>query len=222
MTLHPVFRRSFLILGPIIGIHGSLTMLVSVFSYLGAWCLFSRIIEYKWLRSCPFSTNTSTGTFNSSSRYFSEHNSFALYTNPLKMALINAGLTYECGFVWTFVIAFFRCILNSYFPVPVFITVKSKKFSLRDWSSFSIVYFIALFYLFKIFRKLWDWCTVSNLEWLSPTYLLYVNGVKFVARTSCSALSSQRCREASDITTINVKQIGNKFSKTRTRLSKLK
>ena len=36
MTLNPVFRRSFLILGPVIGNHGSLTMLLSVFSYLGA------------------------------------------------------------------------------------------------------------------------------------------------------------------------------------------
>ena len=36
MTRHPVFRSSVLILGPIIGIHGSLTMLLSVFSDLGA------------------------------------------------------------------------------------------------------------------------------------------------------------------------------------------
>ena len=36
MTLHPVFRSSFLILGAIIGIHGSLTMLLTVFSDLGA------------------------------------------------------------------------------------------------------------------------------------------------------------------------------------------
>ena len=43
------------------------------------------------------------------------------------MLLINAGLTYECGFIWTFVIAFFRCILKSYFPVPVFIIVRSKQ-----------------------------------------------------------------------------------------------
>ena len=126
MTLHPIFRSSFLILGPIIGIHGGLTMLLSVFSDLGAWYLFSRIIEYQWFRSCPFSTNISTRKFNLSSRYFSEHNFFALDTNPLKMPLINAGLTYECGFIWTFVIAFFRCILNSYFPVPVFIIVRSK------------------------------------------------------------------------------------------------
>ena len=47
LTLHPVFRSSFLILSPIIGIHGSLTMLLSVFSDLGTWCLFSRIIEHK-------------------------------------------------------------------------------------------------------------------------------------------------------------------------------
>ena len=60
------------------------------------------------------------------------------------MPLINAGLTYECGFIWTFVIAFFQCILNSYFPAPVFIIVTSKMFSLRDWSSFSIVYCIVL------------------------------------------------------------------------------
>ena len=48
------------------------------------------------------------------------------------MPQINAGLTYECGFVWTFVIAVFQCILNLHFPVPVFIIVGSKKFSLRD------------------------------------------------------------------------------------------
>ena len=40
MTLHPVFQNSFLTLGPIIGIHGSLPMLLSVFSVLGAWSLF--------------------------------------------------------------------------------------------------------------------------------------------------------------------------------------
>ena len=194
-------------------------MLLSVFSDLGAWCLFSRIIEYKWFRSCPFSTNISTRKFNSSSRYFSEHNFFALDTNPLKMPLINAGLTYECGFIWAFVIAFFRCILNSYFPVPVFIIVRSKMFSFRD---FYFVYFIALFCLFKIFRKLWDWCSVSNLAWLSSTYLLYVNGAKFVARASCNALSSKRCRKTSDITTINAKPIRPEFSKIRTRLSKIK
>ena len=181
MTLHPVFRSSFLILGPIIGIYGSLTMLLSVFSDLGAWCLFSRIIEYRWFQSCLFSTNISTRKFNLSSRYFSEHNFFALDTNPLKMPLINAGLTYECGFIWTFVIAFFRCILNSYFPVPVFIIVRSKMFSFRD---FYFVYFIALFCLFKIFRKLWDWCAVSNLALLSSAHLLYVNGAKFVSRAS--------------------------------------
>ena len=39
MTLHPVFQSSFLILGPVIGIHGSLTMLLSMLSVLGAWCL---------------------------------------------------------------------------------------------------------------------------------------------------------------------------------------
>ena len=36
------------------------------------------------------------------------------------MFLFNAGLTYECGFIWTFVIAFFRCILDLYFPASVF------------------------------------------------------------------------------------------------------
>ena len=46
MTLYPVFQSSFLILGPIIGIHGSLTMLLSMFSVLGASCIFSLIIEY--------------------------------------------------------------------------------------------------------------------------------------------------------------------------------
>ena len=35
ITLHPVFQSSFLILGPIIGILGSLTMLLSVFSDFG-------------------------------------------------------------------------------------------------------------------------------------------------------------------------------------------
>ena len=34
------------------------------------------------------------------------------------MPLINAGLTYECGFIRKFGIVFFRCILNSYFPAP--------------------------------------------------------------------------------------------------------
>ena len=184
MTLHPIFRSFFLILGPIIGIHGGLTMLLSVFSDLGAWCLFSRIIEYQWFQSCPFSTNISTRKFNLSSRYFSVHNFFVLDKNPLEMPLINAGLTCECGFIWTFVILFFRCILNSYLHVPVFIIVTSKKFSLRYWSAFSIAYFIALFCLFKIFRKLWDWCAVSNLALLSSAHLLYVNGAKFVSRAS--------------------------------------
>ena len=109
----------FFILGSIICIYSSLTMLQSVFSVLDVWCSFSLIIEYKYFRSCPFSTKISTRKFNSSSRYFSEHNFFALDTNPWKMPLTNAGLTYECRFIWTFVIAFFRCILNSYFSAPV-------------------------------------------------------------------------------------------------------
>ena len=44
MTLHPVSRSSFLILGAIIGIYGSLTMLLSVFS---AGCLFSLTKGFK-------------------------------------------------------------------------------------------------------------------------------------------------------------------------------
>ena len=146
MTLNPVFRGSFRILDPIIGIHGSLTMLLSVFSVSGAWRLFSLIIEYKWFQSGLFSTNISTRKFHSSSKYFSEHNFFALDTNLLKRPLINDVLTYECVFIWTFKIAFFRFILNSYFPVPVFIIVTSKNFSLREWSSFSIMHCIALFF----------------------------------------------------------------------------
>ena len=108
----------FFILGLIIGIHGSVTTLLSVFSVSGGWRLFSLIIEYKWFRSCPFSTNISTRKFNSSLRHFVEHNFIALDANPLKMPLINAGLTYECGYIWI-LIAFFRCILNSYFLVLV-------------------------------------------------------------------------------------------------------
>ena len=69
------------------------------------------------------------------------------------MTLINAGLTNECGFIWTFVIVFFRCILNSYFPPPVFVIVTSKKYSVCDWFYFPIVYCTALFCLLKIFRK---------------------------------------------------------------------
>ena len=151
--------------------------------------------------------------FNSSSRYFSEHNFFALDTNPLQMSLTYDGLTNEYGFTRAFVIAFSRCILNWYFPVPVFIMVTSKKFSFCDWSSFSNVYCIASFSLFKIFKKPWDWCTASNLAWLSSTYLLPGNGAKFIVRASCIALSSKRWRETSDITTVNSKPIGRGFSR---------
>ena len=126
MTLHSVFQSYFLILGPVVGIHGSLTMILLVFSVLGTWCLFFLIIELKQYRSCPFSTNVSITKFNSSSRYFSEHDSFALVTNMLKIPLINAGLTNECSFIWTIVIAFIRCILYSYFSAPKFIVVTSK------------------------------------------------------------------------------------------------
>ena len=35
------------------------------------------------------------------------------------MALINAGLTKECGFIWTFAIAFFQCVLNLFFLASV-------------------------------------------------------------------------------------------------------
>ena len=68
------------------------------------------------------------------------------------MSLINAGLTYECGFI----LDICDCIFPKYFklPAPVFIIVASKTFGLRDWSSFSIVYCIASFCLFKIFREL--------------------------------------------------------------------
>ena len=86
---------------------------------------------------------------------------------------------------------------------------------------FSIVCFNALFF-FKIFRKLWNWYTVSNLAWLSQTYLLYVSGTKFAATAFYIVLSSKCCKIASDITTINAKPIEREFSKIRTYLSKIK
>ena len=54
-------------------------MFLPVFTVLGAWCLFWLIIEYKRIRSCPFSTNISTRKFNSSSRYFSKHDFFTSF-----------------------------------------------------------------------------------------------------------------------------------------------
>ena len=63
--------------------------------------------------------NISTQKSNSSSWYFSEHKFFAQDTNPLKVVLINAGLTKKCGFIWAFVIAFLKCILNSLFPYAI-------------------------------------------------------------------------------------------------------
>ena len=182
MTLHRVFRSSFLILGSIIGIHGGVTIMLSVSSVLGAWCYF---LLYNLNNFGPFgSQQTFIGKFNSSSVYFSELlcSGYKPFENDS-----NDGLTNESGFIWAFVTIFLRCILKSYYPVPVFIMVTSKKFSFCDWSSFSIVYCIALFFLFKIFRKLWGWCTVSNLAWLSLTYLLYVNWAKFAVRASCTA-----------------------------------
>ena len=47
MTLNPLFGGSFLVSGPLTGIHGILWMLLHVLSDLGACFLFSLSIEFK-------------------------------------------------------------------------------------------------------------------------------------------------------------------------------
>ena len=138
------------------------------------------------------------------------------------MSLISDELTNKFGFIWTFVIAFLRCILDPYFSAPLFIMITSKKFSFCDQPSFAIVHCIALFFLFNMFRKLWHWCSVLNLAWLSSTYFLFFSEAKFAVRASCNALSSKYCRRAFEITTVNVNSIGPEFSKICMRLSKIK
>ena len=65
-------------------------------------------------------------------------------------------------------------------------------------------------------------CIVLSPAWFSSTYLLFVNGAKFVVRDSCIVLSFKRCRKASEIATINAKPIGPEFSKIRTQVLKIK
>ena len=107
--------------------------------------------------------------------------------------------------------------------VFLFTMVTSKKFSFSDWSSYSLVYCIALLSLFKIFRNLWSRCTVSNLAWLSSTYYLYVNGANLLSEPAvCIALSSKYCMKTSKITAINSKPIGVQFRNIRTQLPSVK
>ena len=94
--------------------------------------------KFSWIRRFPFSCDAIF---------------FVLSWSSERM---NVGLF---GHLWLHFFSFFWCILNSYFPAPVFIIVTSKKLRLRDCSYFSILYCIALIFLFKIFRKLGDWCT---------------------------------------------------------------
>ena len=84
-----------------------------------------------------------------------------------------------------------------------------------------IIYCFAFFYLFKKhygnYSENYDTnVSFQYLAWLSSTYLLYTNGAKFVVKASCIALSFKCSRKASEITTINAKQIGPEISKTRT------
>ena len=129
-----------------------------------------------------------------------------------------------------FVIAFLRFILMSFFPMPLFIMLASKKFGFCDW-----FFFLCVLYCFVLFikRTINEQCIKQSL-FINETmclfkscmffsaYLLYITEAKFVIRTSCIVLSSKKSKKACHITTINTKPIRPYVSKICTRYSKLK
>ena len=120
----------------------------------------------------------------------------------------------KLGFIWTFVLAFLRCIVNLYFPDWSLMIFKSKKFSIFWSSSTSTVYFMFWCCWFKAFRNLLASFRFSNLEWLSSTYRLkdFIISGGVSDKHCCMALCSWYCKKLSAITTINARPIGPEFS----------
>ena len=90
--------------------------------------------------------------------YFSGYIVWARCKKPLKTLLLILVSTHEFGLICMFVIAYFRCTLNSFFLlVALLVMLMSRKFSECLWSSNSTVYFIAGFCLFSISKNLFAW-----------------------------------------------------------------
>ena len=113
---------------------------------------FSKLLIIFWnvFRSYPFSQNISVRYYISSLKYFSEQILVALARNPLSTLLVVPRDIQEFGLICTFVRADFRWTSNSYLPL-LFSIFTSRKFKHVSSSSSSIVSWMCLFCLFKIF-----------------------------------------------------------------------
>ena len=100
--------------------------------------------------SCPFSQNVAVRYSISSLKYFSEQILAALARNLLNMLVIVSGGIQECGLICTFVRSGLRWTSNSYLPL-LFLILMSRKFKHFSWFSSSMVNWMCLSCLFKMF-----------------------------------------------------------------------
>ena len=98
----------------------------------------------------------------------------------LKTLLVILGSIHEFGLMCMFVIAYFRCTLNSYFLLVVLsVMLMSRKFNKFLWPSNSTLYFTAGSCLFSICKSLsardlsWKLACLCNSRLPLLSYLLF-------------------------------------------------
>ena len=126
----------------------------------------------------------------SSLKYFSEQILVALARNPLNMLVIVSGGIQECGLICTFLRAGLRWTSNSYLPL-LFYILMSRKFKHFSSLSSSMVNWMCLSCLFKMFQNSRDCSLDVDRAWVSSTYRLYVFGARFKVNASAMALCSK-------------------------------
>ena len=195
-TLNPNFCISVLIFRPIFGVQGKVTVCFLLMLLLLLLLLVTRVFFSKLLiifcnvfLSCPFSQNVSF-RYSFRPQIFFGTDFVALARNPLNMLVIVSVGIQEYGLICTFVRAGFRWTSNSCLPSLFFIFM-SRKF--KHFSSFSssMVNWMCLSCLFKMFWNSQDCSLDVNHAWVSSTYCLYVFGARFKVNTSAVALCSK-------------------------------
>ena len=125
---------------------------------------------------------------------FSKHIEFALWRKSLSTLLMLLGSMHIVGLICMLVMGFLRCTLNSYLSSMELVMLMSKKFKDLFSFSYSMVYWIAVSYLFKISWKVLARCFDVKLAWLWFTYRLNVFGCICTVRNLAMALCSRCCK----------------------------
>ena len=175
-TLNPNFCISFLIFGSIFGTEGEIIvcfllvlLLLLLLLVLRVFFSNSLIIFVNAFLSCPFSQNISVRYSVSALRHYSEQILLALPRNPLNMLVTVSGGMQECGLIR----AGLRWTSNSYLLLLFFIFMSGMSKHFSPFSS-SMINWMCLSCLFKIFWNLQDCSLDANRAWVSSTYRLYV------------------------------------------------